>query len=166
MGADANGEEALDETKEVEEGVAQVEGGVDAGEGADDGAAADNGEDGYKAAIAERDEKIRELEAKVAQAARTSEATKALNREISELKKSAAAEREEFELRLAGVRNVKAARALLGDHKGDVAALKEAEPWLFGEGASGGATALPNAGAAYGGEAELKRWRRIAGLEE
>ena len=35
------------------------------------------------------------------------------------------------ELRLAGARSVKAARALLDEHGGDVGALKEAEPWLF-----------------------------------
>ena len=32
---------------------------------------------------------------------------------------------------MAGCRSMKAARALLDDRGGDVAALKEAEPWLF-----------------------------------
>lgn len=64
---------------------------------------------------------------------------------------------------------MKAATALLADHGGDVSRLKEAEPWLF-EGApvsAGGTTGLEPAGAAGGGEeAELKRWREIAGLVE
>lgn len=40
-------------------------------------------------------------------------------------------ERVEFALISAGVRNVKAGKALLADHDGDVQALKDAEPWLF-----------------------------------
>ena len=80
----------------------------------------------------------------------------------------AEAEREGFELKLAGCRSVKAARALLPDFGGDVDALAAAEPWLFGaEAAPTGVTGLPNAGAAGGGdEAETARWREIAGLEQ
>ena len=43
-------------------------------------------------------------------------------------------ERIGFELQLAGVRNVKAARALLPDYDDDIDKLKAAEPWLFGAG--------------------------------
>lgn len=79
------------------------------------------------------------------------------------------AQRIEFELKLAGAKNVKAATAPLADHDGDVSKLKEAGPWLF-EGdavATGGTTGLEPAGTAGGGEeAELKRWREIAGLDE
>lgn len=39
-----------------------------------------------------------------------------------------------FELRLTGSRSVAAAWALLAEHGGDVAKLKEAEPWLFPNG--------------------------------
>ena len=88
---------------------------------------------------------------------------------MDELRAAGEAQRVEFELQLAGARNVKAATALLADHGGDVSKLKEAEPWLF-EGApatTGGTTGLEPAGAAGGGEeAELKRWREIAGLDE
>lgn len=57
-----------------------------------------------------------------------------------------------YELQLADARNVKAAKALLGEHKGDIAALKAAEPWLFQAYAPQddepkGATGLSNAGA-------------------
>lgn len=75
----------------------------------------------------------------------------------------------EFELRLAGVRNVKAAKALLDEHDGDVSSLKSAEPWLFSDGkATGlqsGATGLPNAGAATDEKRLTKHWREVAGLE-
>lgn len=60
------------------------------------------------------------------------------------------------------------ARAVLEDHGGDVAALKEAEPWLFGKHAAAGVsgkTGLPNAGAAADADAQVKRWEKLAGLE-
>jgi hypothetical protein len=127
----------------------------------------------YEAVIAERDERIGALEAQVAEAARTTESAEDLTNQIAQLKAEATAEREEFSLKLAGVRNVKAARALLADHDGDVTALKEAEPWLFGQATpqtapqgTGGATGLPSAGAATDDNRELKRWRSIAGLED
>lgn len=73
-----------------------------------------------------------------------------------------------FELQMAGARNVKAARAPLSDYDNDVERLKAAEPWLFGavDAPQTGATGLPNAGAATDEGAQLKRWRKIAGLED
>lgn len=140
--------------------------------GAGDGAA------DYQAALRAKDEKIAELSAKVAEAAKTSEATEALNAEIAALKQQMADERVEFALKAAGARSVKAAKALLDEHDGDVAALVAAEPWLF-EGAegttsqrtsqdsAGGATGLEPAGVAGGGDsAYIRRWERIAGLTE
>ncbi len=129
----------------------------------------DGGRSDLEARIAERDARIAELEAQVAEAARSAAAAEELRGEIEELKASAAAEREEFELCLAGARSVKAARALLADHGGDVAALREAEPWLFGDGGAQaapatGTTGLPGAGPADGGD--LAHWRMIAGLED
>ena len=62
-------------------------------------------------------------------------------------------------------RSVKAARALLDEHEGDVAALKEAEPWLFSAApAPAGTTGLPSAGAARSEDSLMGRWMRIAGL--
>ena len=119
-------------------------------------------------AIAERDARIGELEAQIEEASRSVEAANALAAQIEELRQGAEAEREGFELRLAGCRSVKAARALLPDYGGDVDALAAAEPWLFGaeQETPAGVTGLPSAGAAGGGdEAETARWREIAGLE-
>ena len=89
---------------------------------------------------------------------------------MDELRRRGDGERVGFELQLAGARNVKAARALLGDYNNDVDKLKAAEPWLFGTGAAApaqaGATGLPNAGAATDEGAQLKRWRKIAGIAD
>lgn len=120
-------------------------------------------------AIAERDEKIAALEAQMAEAAKNAEAAEALRGEIAELKAQGESDRIDFKLQLAGVRNVKAARAVLGDHAGDVDALKEAEPWLFADTPAkqqGGKTGLPNAGAASDEGKTMKRWREIAGIAD
>lgn len=87
----------------------------------------DNSSD-YEKQIAERDERIASLEAQVAKAAKNAETAEKLRGEIAELKAQGESDRIDFKLQLAGVRNVKAARALLGDHGNDVDKLKEAEP--------------------------------------
>ena len=105
----------------------------------------------YKALLDKQDARIRELESQVAEAAKSKESADKLAAEIERLRADAAEERVGYELRLAGARNVVAARALLGEHSGDVAALKEAEPWLFeAEKPAGGTTGLDPAGAAAG----------------
>jgi hypothetical protein len=124
--------------------------------------------------IADRDARIAELEGQVAEAAKNAETAESLRGEIAELKAQGESDRIDFKLQLAGVRNVKAARALLSDHDNDVDKLKEAEPWLFettGKHAKGGntgsgATGLPNAGAASDEGKTLKHWREIAGLTD
>ena len=134
----------------------------------------DNSSD-YEKQIAERDEKIASLEAQVAEAAKNAETAEQLRGEIAELKAQGESDRIDFKLQLAGVRNVKAARALLSDHDNDVDKLKEAEPWLFeaagkhakgGNSAGSGTTGLPNAGAASDEGKTLKHWREIAGLTD
>ena len=129
----------------------------------------------YEKQIAERDEKIASLEAQVAEAAKNAETAEQLRGEIAELKAQGESDRIDFKLQLAGVRNVKAARALLSDHENDVDKLKEAEPWLFeaggkhakgGNAGGSGTTGLPNAGAASDEGKTLKHWREIAGLTD
>lgn len=140
-------------------------------------AQADGGAADYQAALRAKDARIAELQGKVASAAKTAEATEALNAEIAKLKQQMADERVEFTLRAAGTRSVKAAKALLGEHDGDVTALVAAEPWLF-EGAeptsqrtsqtsAGGTMGLEPAGVAGGSdERYMRRWERIAGLAD
>ena len=123
----------------------------------------------YEKQIAERDEKIAALEAQVAKAAKNAEAAERLRGEIAELKAQGESDRIDFRLQLAGVRNVKAARAILADHGGDVDALKEAEPWLFAgvpAKQQGGRTGLPNAGTSTDAGKTMRRWRRLAGLDD
>ena len=122
--------------------------------------------------IADRDARIAELEGQVAEAAKNAETAESLRGEIAELKAQGESDRIDFKLQLAGVRNVKAARAILADHDNDIDKLKEAEPWLFeGDGkhaAKGGTgtTGLPNAGAATDSGKQLKHWREVAGLTD
>ena len=122
----------------------------------------------YEAQLAERDARIEELEGQIAEAAKNAEMADGLRAEIAELKKQGESDRIDFALQLAGCRNVKAARAVLDDHGGDVEALKEAEPWLFAKHAenAAGKTGLPNAGAAADEGKQMKRWREIAGLDD
>ncbi|MBP3866712.1 MAG: hypothetical protein J6D25_02755 [Eggerthellaceae bacterium] len=97
--------------------------------------------------------------------------TPCLRCEIAELKAQGESDRIDFKLQLAGVCNVKAARALLADHSNDVDKPKETEPWLFeasgkhakGGSAGSGTTGLPNAGAASDESKTLRHWREIAG---
>lgn len=171
-----------DEAKQVDEGAAQqaqgastqVSGGEDATAGGDAIPKVDDGvtkaREDYEAALAERDARIAELEGEIAEAAKTAEGAEALRKEMDELRRRGDEERVGFELQIAGARNVKAARALLPDYDNDIDKLKAAEPWLFGAGAAApaqaGATGLPNAGAATDEGAQMRRWRRIAGIDD
>ena len=135
----------------------------------DDGVAAASAQADYEAALAERDARIAELEGEIAEASKTAEGTEKLRAEMDELRRQGEEQKAAFELTIAGARNVKAATALLPDYDNDIEKLKAAEPWLFGTGVStpaqAGATGLPNAGAATDEGAQMKRWRRIAGIE-
>lgn len=123
----------------------------------------------WEKVIAERDEKIAALEQQVADAAKNAEAGEALRGEIAELKVQGESDRIDFKLQLAGVRNIKAARAVLDDHGGDIDKLKAEEPWLFADvptSQQGGRTGLPNAGTSSDEGKTMKRWRKIAGLDD
>ena len=122
----------------------------------------------FAAQLAERDSRIEELEAQIAEAAKSAEAADGLREEIAALKQQGADERVEFGLMLAGCRNVKAAKAVLEDHGGDVDKLKAAEPWMFADAPQKqtGKTGLPNAGAANDADKQMKEWREIAGLTD
>jgi uncharacterized coiled-coil protein SlyX len=165
---EAQSAEAADEAKEAYE--RQVSGGSGGSGGNDAGGA--SGAADYEKAIGERDARIAELEA---QAVKSAETAEELRQQIAELKAQGESDRVDFQLRLAGVRNVKAARAVLDDYEGDVEALRAAEPWLFAQaGATSqltsqhfGTTGMEPAGVAGGSEErDLRRWERIAGLTE
>ena len=186
QGEGQQGNQADGQQQQAQQSAAEVNAGAVDGSGVGEGAgngAADNGNDGsgdaagevaevvakadaeYRAALAERDKKIAELEAQVAEAFKSTEAAEGLAKQIEEMKAAADAERTGFELKLAGCRSVRAGRVLLAEHDGDMAALKKAEPWLFVDSPGGGATGLEPAGASSGEGDEMKRWMDIAGLE-
>lgn len=82
----------------------------------------------WEKAIAERDERIAALEQQVADATKNAKAAEVLRGEIAELKAQGESDRIDFKLQLAGVRNIKAARAVLDDNGGDIGKLKAEEP--------------------------------------
>lgn len=47
-----------------------------------------------------------------------------------------------------------------------MAALRKAEPWLFGDVPGGGATGLEPGGASKGEGDEMRRWYEIADIED
>lgn len=67
----------------------------------------------YQAALKAKDAQIAELQGKVVDAAKTAEATEALNAAIAALKRQMADERVEFALRAADARSVKVQRRCL-----------------------------------------------------
>lgn len=167
--AQVAGEQAAtdDQAAQAQVTATQADRGGSGGEGGD---ALERARADYEAALKERDERIAALEGEIAEAAKTAESAEKLRAEMDELRRRGDEERVGFELTIAGARNVKAARALLPDYDNDIDKLKAAEPWLFGAGAAApaqaGATGLPNAGAATDEGAQMRRWRRIAGLSE
>ena len=159
MAGDAHGAEATQEPQ-----AAQEHGNEQAQESEPQVSGVD-----WEKAIAERDERIAALEQQVADAAKNAEAAEALRGEIAELKAQGESDRIDFKLQLAGVRNVKAARAILADHDNDIDKLRAEEPWLFADAPAkprGGKTGLPNAGTSTDSGKTLRRWRKLAGLDD
>lgn len=111
----------------------------------------------YERDIAAKDAKIADLEKQIGEAAKTEAGRTELEKKIDKLKGEIAEERTSHSLEMAGCRNVKAAKALLEDHGGDVSKLKEAEPWLFGKDKKEGSTGLKPDGAPKGGTAKSIR---------
>lgn len=102
----------------------------------------------YQRDIEAKDKKIAELQAQLDEKSKTEEGRAALKEELDKLKAEMADERVDHKLELAGCRNAKAAKALLEDYDGDVAKLKEACPYLFGNEKKTGSTGLKPEGGA------------------
>ena len=103
-------------------------------------------EDGVEVKKIDRDvwqETVRQFRERVgaeleAQAAKSAQTADELRTQIVELKAQGESDRIDFRLRLAGARNLKAARAVLADHASDVETLVSAELWMFSQ--AGGAS--------------------------
>lgn len=120
MDGEQNGTQAQQDTQQREQQAAQQQTdqqekqGKHAKEtGADAGAGSGAGAEAYEKQLAERDSRIAELEAQVADAAKNAEAAEGLRAEIAAMKEQGESDRIVFKLQLAGCRNVKAARACL-----------------------------------------------------
>ncbi len=64
---------------------------------------------------------------------------------------------------------MKATRAILDEHENNIDKLKEAESWLFADAparAQDGRTGLPNAGTSSDEGKTMRRWRKLAGLDD
>lgn len=81
--------------------------------------------------MAAKDAKIKELEAKIDESAKTEKGREDLKAELDKVKAEMADERVNHKLELAGCRSIKAAKALLDDFNGDVSKLKTEHPYLF-----------------------------------
>lgn len=107
----------------------------------------------YERDLAAKDGEIAELRAKLDELSRTEEGRKEQRERIAKLEAELAEAKVDHSLELAGCVNLKAARAVLGDYEGDVAKLREACPYLFGQERrpQAGSTGLPASGASDGG---------------
>lgn len=111
----------------------ELNGGQEEGAPKDGAAQTEEGKD-YEKLLADQAKQIADLQAQVTEAAKTAETAEALTKQIEDMKAEAEAERIDFKLTLAGCRSVRAGKALLEEHDGDIGALKAAEPWLFDDG--------------------------------
>lgn len=114
--------------------------------------------------MAAKDAKIKELEEKLDEKAKTEEGRGEIKGEIEKLKEEMADERLSHKLELAGCRNVKAAKALLEDYDNDVEKLKAAEPYLFASEKKKGSTGFKPEGATSDVDARRAKAREVAGL--
>lgn len=87
----------------------------------------------YERAIGERDTRLGPSARRSALAARPPSRQTLPPRPPAPPAPRSESDRVDFALRLAGVRNVKTARAVLDDYEGDVEALRAGEPWLFSQ---------------------------------
>lgn len=119
----------------------------------------------YERDMKEKDDRIAELEAKVAESAKTEEGRKKLQDEIDKLKQEQADERITYKLELEHCVNVKAAKALLDDYDGDVSKLKADCPYLFEGEKKSGSTGGKPAGAPDASEKRLAEARKASGIK-
>jgi len=110
--------------------------------------------------VAALNQKIADLTAKLDESAKTEKAREDLKKEIEGVRAEIDEERTAWKLEKAGCRNVKAAKALLGDYDGDVSKLKGECPYLFEEDKPKGAT-----GAKPGGAPDDKAARKAKAWE-
>lgn len=110
-----------------------------------------------------KDDEIAELKSQIAKAAETKEGREGLEAKIQKLEQDQADMKLDYELKLAGCVNTKAAKAILEDFDGDITKLKEGAPFLF-EQQKKGATGIKPAGSPDTKQARLDEARKVAGI--
>lgn len=134
-GAAGAGAESTDDGKKPE----GQEGGQDGKKPeADDGVKDSHGQPGinkerHDKEVAELKAEIEKLKADAADAAEQKSKREEYEKKAADLEAKLADSEVKHSLEMLGCRNVKAAKALLEDYDGDVAKLKEGEPYLFAE---------------------------------
>lgn len=120
----------------------------------------------YERDIKERDQKIAELEKRIAEAAKSEEAAKELRGEIDKLKADMKAKDTENALRMRGCKSVKAAMVLLDDYDGDIEKMAEDCPFLFDTEPAKptGSTGIKPAGTVDDAAERLAKARKLAGV--
>lgn len=143
--------------------------GQDTGEAGADGIKDSHGQPGinrerHDREVRQLNDKIAELEAKIAEAAKTEESRDKLSKEIADLKAEMSETKVTHALEMAGCVDVKAAKARLDDFAGDVDKLKESCPYLFGKERRTGSTGGKSDGAPSDHEQRVAKAREAAGL--
>lgn len=118
----------------------------------------------YERDLAQRDQKIAELQAKLDKAAEDAAALAEVKAEINQVKQDAADERQNWELEKAGCRDIETAKAVIANYQGDVQALKDAKPWLFEGDKPKGTTGLKPVGTPDDAEVRLAKARKMMGV--
>lgn len=139
----AGGATGGDPAQEPGKGQSATQGAAEGQEGGDGKAGATVNRHKYERELAAKDKEIEGLRAQIAESAKTEEGRKELQKQVDDLKADMADKETTYRLELAGCKNAKAAKALLGDYDGDVDKLKAECPYLFEDkqkktGATGG----------------------------
>lgn len=119
--------------------------------------------DKYQRDIKERDDRIAELEARIAADAETKEGREKLEADLKALRDEMADKDMTHSLEMAGCVNVKAAKAVLADYGDNVSRLKSECPYLFDQKKQTGSVGGKPAGAPGGDEALVAKAREAAG---
>lgn len=107
--------------------------------------------------MAAKDAEIAKLKAQIDEAAKTEEGRDELKKKVAALEETLADEKVTHGLELAGCKNVKAAKALLGDYGNDVSKLKADCPYLFKDEKLGATGGKPQGGSSEAFDKKLEK---------
>lgn len=112
-----------------------------------------------------KDAEIAELKAQIAKASETEESRADFEAKVKKLEEDQEAMKLDYELKLAGCVNPKAAKAILDDYDGDITKLKADAPYLFSE-EKKKATGKKPEGSSSSSDSRLAEARKAAGIKK